>query len=209
MSPRRVLLAAFLVLSLGAASPAATKSDHTQKLLGVYGNWRAFSFRENGQPVCFMALTNNPPRPKKHAKNNSVRGAGHLMITHRPGDNSKDVVSYSPGYIFKADSAALVHIGKGKFDLFTTRDTAWTRDAVSDHRLAAAIRANTSMTVTGTPIASGKAKKAKPNIDTIDLTGSAKAYQAIGKACGYAEDSGASSAPAKTKKKHKKTKKSS
>ena len=165
-----------IALILCAASSAWATSNDMQKSLGRFGNWHAFVFQEKGHPVCTMELTVTPVKDKKFK-----RGLGHLMITHRPVDSSRDVISFTSGYVFKAESPVKITIGKNKFELFTTHDTAWARDAVTDHRLVAILlKASTAM-VTGTPVT--KIKTLTSITDHINLAGATKAYQAIGKAC--------------------------
>ena len=123
------------------------------------------------------------------------RGPVVLMITQRPGENTRDVVSYNAGYNFKAASDLQINIGKANFDLFTQKDTAWSRDAMTDHALATAIRKNANLTATGLPALKG----AGGVKDTLNLKGAADAYQAIGKACGMEVDPPPKPAPVKKK----------
>jgi hypothetical protein len=126
------------------------------------------------------------------------RGPAYVMITHRPGENNKDVVSYSAGYNFRPATDVTIAIGKESFDLFTSKDTAWSRDSKTDHMLATAIRNSLSMKVSATPAQTNM----KNMTDTLDLKGAAAAYQAIGKACGYESETPAK--PAAPKKKQSK-----
>ncbi|MGE3622576.1 MAG: invasion associated locus B family protein [Bdellovibrionales bacterium] len=183
MSPHRLCLAALLVL-LGVPALAQSKSD--SRPIGTYGNWKAYKFNDKDQPVCYMTMSKKFPAGKKLRRNEAF-----LMITHRPAENSKDVVSYVAGYMFKPLSSVTVDIGNKSFDLFTQKDTAWSRDAATDHALAAAIRDGANIKIAGTPEARG----ADPVTDILNLKGSAAAYQAIGKACGYPVE-----APVKPKK---------
>jgi hypothetical protein len=206
MTKRTTFSALALLAALGLAAPAFaaaapdTKSA-TPKLIGTYSAWKAYSYGGGDQPVCYMTLTAHFA-PNKKMK----RGDAYLMITHRPSENSKDVVSYAAGYNFKTTSPVDLVIGKKTFDLFTQAGTAWSRDAATDHALAAAIQAGTTIQATGTPATKG----ATPITDTIDIKGAAQAYYAIGKACGYpvtapAAPKPAAKAPAKApaKKTHK------
>jgi len=168
---------------------AAPSSKSAPKLLGTFGEWKANSY-EGDQAVCYMTLS------VRFAPNKKVkRGMAWLTITHRPGENSKDVVSYASGYNFKLLSDVTATIGKKSFDLFTAKDTAWSRDSATDHALAAAIREGSSIKIAGTPDAKG----AIMVTDTFSLKGAAAAYQAIGKACGYAVET-----PSKPPPSHKK-----
>lgn len=187
----RPLLAIALIATL--MMPNATGAKDTQKSLGTFGNWRAYSSNDDKRPVCYMALAQHIP-----AKKGFKRGAAYLMITHRPTEGSTDVVSYIAGYNFKTGSDAKVQIGKADFSLFTQDNTAWARDASTDHKLAAAIRTHDSLIFTGTPFAKGMGG----TTDKLNLKGSADAYRAIGKACGIKTDTPAKpKAKAKTKAK--------
>ena len=83
---------------------------------------------------------------------------------------ASDVVSYAAGYNFKASSDLKVSAGKASFDLFTKGDTAWSRDAMTDHALASAIRKNPTLTAIGTPARGG----AGVVEDTVNLKGPPK-----------------------------------
>jgi len=173
------LLLSCLICATFAASAAFAQTKTAPNALGTFGGWKAYSYTDKSQPVCYMALALHPA-PNKKLK----RGAGWLMITHRPGEGSKDVVSFTSGYSFKPSTEAKIIIDKTGFSLFTQTETAWSRDTSTDHALAAAIRNGESMKITGTPAAKGT----KPVTDAISLKGSEAAYAAIGKACGYPEE---------------------
>ena len=168
-----VLVIFFVILGMSAFAKGSSASE--PKLIGTYGAWQAFTLKDNGQPVCYMVAKVHVAPNKKFK-----RGNAWLTITHRPAENSKDVISYTAGYNYQASSDAAVHIGKEDFDLFTEKDTAWSRDTKTDHALASSIRKSVSLSVTGTP----SAKNAKPIKDVLDIKGADTAYQAIGKACG-------------------------
>ncbi len=169
-------LVIIVILAAALAVPALAQSG-AQKSLGTFGVWQAYSYKDGDQPVCYMVKAAHFPKSKKFK-----RGTAYLMITHRPAENSKDVVNYTSGYNFKPATDVAVHIGKNTFDLFTQKDTAWSRDPKTDHALAAAIRNSPNMKTTGTPAQTGMGTIT----DTLDLRGATAAYQAIGKACGIA-----------------------
>jgi hypothetical protein len=179
MRYRFLFLCVYLAAALLPAGVLAQPTKDAPKLLGTFGGWKANSDGAGDQLTCYMTLQMHS-LPNKKLK----RGAAWLSITDRPGENSRNVVSYTAGYNFKPTSSVTVLIGKKSFDLFTEKDTAWSRDAATDHALAVAIRDGVKMKITGTPAAKG----AGPVSDTLDLKGAAAAYQAIGKACGYPEE---------------------
>jgi hypothetical protein len=163
-----VFLAALLAMPAQAAGP---------KSLGKSGFWSSYSLGEGKQAVCYMSLSAKPPQPKNVSKA-AKRGEVVLMITHRPAEDATDVVSYTAGLKFKPSSDVALKIGAKQFDLFTQGDTAWSRDAATDHALAAAIRAGQSLTITGV------AASGAPIADTLNLKGADAAYVTVGKACG-------------------------
>jgi len=172
MRIRFIVLAFVGGVIFGATSARAAAGP---EVLGKYGTWTSYRMTESDQPVCYMSITAKPPVEKDKKVR---RGEVVLMITHRPADNSTDVVSYTAGVKFKSSSEAEVTIGSKKFSLFTQGDTAWSRDAATDHALATAIRNGSSMTISGY-----SARDTTLN-DTLNLKGSFQAYVAINKACG-------------------------
>jgi hypothetical protein len=186
---RPTLVALIALLALVSPQPTLAAGP---KALGQAGFWNSYSLMDSKQPVCYMTIKAKPPAPKKGQKE-AKRGEVVLMITHRPGENSTDVVSYTAGLKFKQGSELQVKVGGKEFSLFTQGDTAWSHDAATDHALAQAIRAADQMDVTGTA-ASGMALA-----DTLHLKGAAAAYATIGKACGLKVEEPKKPTPEKTK----------
>ena len=180
MKLRISFLAVLLLLPLMAQAATAPQN------LGNFGLWHTFSLAQEGGAVCYMTLTGHPAQPqipntgkKSKAKPKlAKRGEVVLMITHRPAEGSKDVVSYAAGMKFKSASEAKIKIGQKDFSLFTQGDTAWSRDAATDHALALAIFGGQTINFTGVG-AHGENLS-----DTLYLKGAAQAYNAINKACG-------------------------
>lgn len=164
---KSVLLAVALVLSAAAPSSASE-----QKAIGEYGVWKAYMFEENGNSVCYMAAN-----PEKKEGNYSKRGEVAAMITHRPGEGTKNVFSYMGGYGYKKGSNVEISIDGKKFTLFTQNDMAWAADASADNALSDAIRKGSKM------IVKGISAKGTDTKDSYSLKGSTKAYEAITKAC--------------------------
>jgi hypothetical protein len=165
----------FILLVTMLVTPAYGATSSKEKNLGTFGAWHAYAYNEAGQTVCYMVTTKTlkSQGPKK-------RELPYLMITHRPIEASTDVVSYGAGTMINAKRGIKISLGKTVFDLFSVRDTAWTRDAQTDHKLVAAIKTTPVLQVT-----SVSDKKPPQTIkDQFDLTGAVPAYHAIGKACG-------------------------
>ncbi len=163
------------VLTLMAVMPAGAASAGKEKDLGSFGAWRTYTYDEGGQTVCYMVTA-------KTLKSTALkkRAGPYLMVTHRPVEASTDVVSYGSGVLLDSKHGVNVRVGKASFDLFSVRDTAWARDALTDHKLVAALRDATSAQVLSIP-----ALHSVTGInDQFDLTGALSAYRAINKACG-------------------------
>jgi hypothetical protein len=176
--PRMRKTISFIMLCGALAVAFATPSfAAAPKPLGKFGYWSTYQMYEGPNPVCYMSITAKPPT-KKGDKKAVKRGDVVLMVTHRPSENTLDVVSYAAGTKFKSASDVVLKMGSKSYSLFTQGDTAWSRDQATDRAVVEALRANTSVTVTGT-LANGA-----PLADTVSLKGIGEAYYAIGKACG-------------------------
>lgn len=167
----RLALFALYVLAVSAGAASAASSSEP-KLLGTHGDWSAYSFKENGQDVCYMLST-----PKKAIGNYKKRGEIFVLVTHRPSEKSRNVFSVMSGYNYKTDSTAKVNIDGQEFLLFTHNDSAWAPDTATDDRLAEAMRKGKSMVI------KGSSSKGTDTTDTYGLKGTGAAFDAINKAC--------------------------
>ena len=171
---KRTCLLAFAAVC-AALLPGAMQFALAQDVeyLATNRDWHAFQFMENGNPVCYAAS-----RPTREEGNYTRRGDVFVLVTHRPAENSRDVVSFITGYTYRPDSEVTVTIGNESFTLFTEDDTAWTRDAATDGRLVAAMRRGTQMTVRGT------SERGTSTNDTYSLFGFTDSQGEINRACG-------------------------
>lgn len=163
---RRYSFLSFAVVLFAFGAAAA------DKVLGLYGDWGAQTFTEGKNTGCSMWS-----QPTKGEGKYKQRGPVYAYVTHRPWDKRVNEVSFASGYAFKKDSTVQVRIGGEKFTLFTDGETAWSRSAKDDKQLVDAMRRGNSMAV------SGVSSKGTQTADSYSLTGFAKAYEAIGKAC--------------------------
>ena len=164
-----VALAALVTIS--GVSPGWAQDE--LEYLGTHRDWHAFSFIENGNRVCYIAS-----RPTQDEGDYQRRGDIFLLITHRPAENSRDVVSFITGYTFQPDSEVEVTIGNQQFRLFTSNDTAWAYDADDDRRLVQAMISGTTMVVRGT------SNRGTRTTDTYSLLGFTAARGQINDLCG-------------------------
>jgi hypothetical protein len=164
--------------------PALAQAQGDPVPKGTFGDWSIYTYREKGGPVCYAAAKLPPQRT------GAPRRIGWVMITHRPGEKTRGVVSVVPGYTFKDRSTALVSVGGKQFTLYTQGDTAWAADA-DDPRLVEAIRSAGVLNFTGTP------KDGAATVDNFSLGGAASAFDALDKSC----SGGGTSKKKKSKKK--------
>ena len=164
---------AMLAVMICCQTSQALAAGPEPRLLSVHRDWQAYVFEEKGQPVCYMAS-----QPIKAQGDYTKRGEIFAIVTHRPGDNSRDVFSYVTGYTYKKGSKVSLRIGSNSYTLFTHGDTAWAEDEKTDHAITKAIKAGSQMTVVGT------SSRGTRTTDTISLRGSTAAYNAISQSCG-------------------------
>lgn len=109
------------------------------------GRWKSFTHGEKTTKSCF--IVSEPTTQKGDFKK---RGTPHVLVTHRPGKKSYDVVSIVAGYTYKPESEVEIKIKDKTFTLFTNDDTAWTKNTKDDAALVQAMRQGVTMTVEGT-----------------------------------------------------------
>ncbi len=167
----------FLSLSLLTVIAITFASSRVEaskpNLLGTFGQWRAYSFTENGNKVCYMAS-----EPKTKVGNYTSRDDVFALITHRPAEKTKDVFSYITGYPYKSGSEVTIKANGSNYKLFTQDETAWAADAAADSALVNAIKSGSTMVVKGV------SQRGTLTTDTFSLSGSSKAYNTISQECG-------------------------
>ena len=161
----------FMVLALISGIESASAA--APQVLGEYGDWVAYYYRDSSGAVCYMAST-----PKKDEGKYSRRGDIYAVITHRPNEKSFDVLNINAGYTYKPDSKVTIKIGAKTFDrLFTSGDKAWAVSEKVDKEIVDAMKRGSRMVVHGT---SSRGTQTK---DTYSLSGFSSAYRAISNKC--------------------------
>lgn len=143
------------------------------QVIGEYGDWVAYYYKDSFGAVCYMAST-----PKKDEGKYTKRGDIYAVVTHRPTEKSFDVVNFNAGYEFKRGAKVEVKIGAKTFDkIFTNGDKAWATNEKVDKEMVEAMKRGSRMVVHGV---SSRGTQTK---DTYSLTGFASAYRAISNKC--------------------------
>ncbi len=158
-----------LLLLLAALAPAQAQSA---RVLGDFRDWSSFAADDGGGTVCF-AMT----RPKSTQPTPDGYGDAYLYITNRPGEDVVSEFNVVAGYTFQTGSMAVASVGGRDFPLFTQNDAAWLDDSAQSANLAAAIRAGSTVTITGTSATGTEI------VQTYSLSGATAAQQAIGAEC--------------------------
>jgi hypothetical protein len=174
------LLAVAPLLALGpftlnAAEPPqqiAQAAAAAPKALGGEKNWAAFSAGSGKSLVCYLV-----GKPAKTLPEHVVRGRVAMSITHRPGENTLNVVNFQLGYDAKAGSSADLAVDGKKFDLFTAKQGAWARDAATDKAVTIA------MSKGKVAVIKAVSEHNNTSTDTYSLDGFGKTLELIDKAC--------------------------
>lgn len=158
-----------LLTTLAAIVPAWAQSA---RVLGDFRDWSSFAADDGSGTVCF-AMT----RPKSTEPTPNGYGEAYLYITNRPGEDVVNEFNVVAGYTFQTGSMAVASVGGQDFALFTQNDAAWLDDSAQGANLAAAIRAGSTVTITGTAAAGMEV------VQSYSLSGATAAQQAIGAEC--------------------------
>jgi len=156
-----------------AAAKPAIASTPTAQQLGSAGAWTAYTAGDSAGRVCYVVA-----KPDKTEPAGAGRKPPMAMITHRPGENVANVVSFVEGYPLKEGSDVALAVGASKFELFTKDDSAWARTADIDKSIVAALTKGKRAVV------KGQSQKGSATTDVYALAGFPKALALIDKACG-------------------------
>jgi len=158
-----------------AAQPAAAAPGGAPPtLLGMYGDWGAYTALPGGKKVCFALAK---PSSSQTVPAGRPRDTAYFFVSTRPSEKVKEEVSIIIGYPFKPNSDAAVAVGPVNFALYTQNDGAWIKNAAEEARMVDAMRKGSDVTVKGE---SGKGTKTS---DTFSLKGLSQALDRIGQEC--------------------------
>jgi hypothetical protein len=172
----RILCGATL-LAVAVTAPAhATDADpgdtrQEPSLEGLYSDWSLYRLQDNGSLICYLSSgleRASDPVPR--------RRQAYVLITNRPAESRRGVVSVDPGYTYDDGSTVLMTIGRKQFQLVTKSGFAWAQDS-EDPQIVAAIRGGSTLVVTG------RMKEGPATTDTFSLRGFAQALAALDHAC--------------------------
>ncbi|HEY2068591.1 MAG TPA: invasion associated locus B family protein [Rhizomicrobium sp.] len=165
-------------LAIALISAPAWAAPDTTQVLGSFQTWAAYSAGSGEQKVCYAMASPKASVPKKK------RDKNYFMISDWPNrpDKAKGEIEIWPGYKYKEDSKVTLQVGAAKFTLFAKNDgdngTAWVKDLPDEQPIINAMRAGSTVVVTGI---SSRGTTIK---DTFPLAGLPDALQKAHDACG-------------------------
>lgn len=162
------LLGVFL-LSISLSFPVIAKE---QEILGFHGTWTAYKHKDHGNNVCYIASP-----PTKSSADIKNRDPNFLLITHRPGDKTRNVVSHVAGFRYNEKKPVVADVDGKKFMMIASKDTAWTPNQDTDDILTKALKKGRTLKVIGT------GRRGTVVTDTYSLKGVTASMRLIDKAC--------------------------
>lgn len=169
------ILASFAGLALSAALIVPAAADPAT-LLGVYGNWSAFSTGTGSGMTCYALSKPRATRPAA-----AKRGPIYLMISDWPGRRVKAEPQIVYGYQAKEGAPAGLGVGSDKFIFFQKNSgkegSAWLTSLNDNPRLIDAMRGGVSA------VASGISQRGTKTSDTYSLSGFNDALAKIHAVC--------------------------
>ena len=153
--------------------PAAAEPAN---LLGVFGNWTAYSSGSGSSLTCYAL---SKPRASRPAT--AKRAAIYLMVSDWPGRKVKAEPQIVYGYQGKEGGAAALGVGADKFTFFIRNSgkegSAWLQQLSDNPRLITAMQEGVSA------VASGTSARNTKTSDTYSLSGFNDALTKIHAVC--------------------------
>jgi hypothetical protein len=160
-------------LCVGAAAPAIAEPAN---LLGVFGNWSAFSSGSGSSLTCYALSKPRASQPKA-AKRSSI----YLMVSDWPSRKVKAEPQIVYGYQAKEGGAASLGVGSDKFSFFIRNNgkdgSAWLQQLNDNSRLVSVMGGGVSA------VAIGISSKGTKTSDTYSLSGFNDAMAKVHAAC--------------------------
>ena len=160
-------------LGLLLAGPAVGEPAH---LLGVFGNWSAYTTGSGSSLTCYALSKPRATRPA-----GTKRAAVYLMISDWPSRKVKAEPQIVYGYQGKENGAAALAVGSDKFPFFIRNNgkdaSSWLQQLNDNDRLIDAMHNGVSA------VASGTSSRGIKTNDTYSLTGFNDALAKVHAAC--------------------------
>ena len=166
-------LFAGLALSLSLVLPVVAEPAN---LLGVFGNWSAYTTGTGSSLTCYALSKPRATRPA-----GTKRAAIYLMISDWPSRKVKAEPQIVYGYQAKENGVAALGVGSDKFPFFIRNNgkdgSAWLQQLNDNNRLIDAMHNGVSA------VASGTSARGTKTSDTYSLSGFNDAMVKVHAAC--------------------------
>lgn len=166
----------FLLGSLCAVSLTTPAFADAANLLGVFGNWSAYSTGSGSTMTCYAMSQPRAVQPKK-----TKRAAIYLMVSDWPGRKVKAEPEIVPGYEYKESAPVTLAVGPDKFTFFARNEaksgTAWLQSLNDGQRLIDTMSKGVSA------VAAGTSSRGTKTTDTYSLSGFNDALNKIHAVC--------------------------
>ena len=170
------MIRTFLLGSLCALSLATPALADSANLLGVFGNWTAYSTGSGNAMTCYAMSKPRAMQPK-----NAKRTAIYLMVSDWPGRKVKAEPEIVPGFEYKESAPVTLAVGPDKFTFFARNEaksgTAWLKSLSDNDKLIDAMKAGVSA------VAAGTSSRGTKTVDTYSLSGFNDALAKIHASC--------------------------
>ncbi|MFD1880839.1 invasion associated locus B family protein [Paracoccus pacificus] len=148
--------------ALFAALPLVAAAQVSTNVVAVEGDWSVFA-GDNPKECWAVSQPTQTVNTRDGKPTEVQRGDIRLYVAYRPGSGAE--VSFGGGYPFAADSAVEANVGGQTFKMFTEGENAWTGSAAEDAKLLSAMRAGSTMVLTG------RSSRGTVTKDTFSLKG--------------------------------------
>jgi hypothetical protein len=160
-------------VGLSLAGPAAAEPAN---LLGVFGNWSAYTTGSGSDLTCYALSKPRATRPAS-----TKRSAIYLMISDWPSRKVKAEPQIVYGYQAKESGAAALAVGSDKFPFFIRNNgkeaSSWLQQLGDNDRLIDAMHNGVSA------VATGISARGTTTSDTYSLAGFNDALAKVHAAC--------------------------
>ena len=157
------------------SAPAAPSIGGVQPtLLGMYGEWGAYTASPGGRKICFALAK---PANSESTPPNRARDPAYMFVSSRPAEKVKDEVSILIGYGFKPNTDATLDVAGASYPMYTQSDGAWLKNAAEESRLVDAMRKGSDATVQGV------SARGTTTRDVFSLKGLGQALDKVGAEC--------------------------
>jgi hypothetical protein len=156
------------------AAPPAADGAAQPALLGMFGDWGAYTASPGGKKICFALAK---PSKSETTPPHRPRDPAFLFVSTRPAEKVKDEVSLIIGYGFKPNTDATLELAGATYAMYTQSDGAWIKNAAEEPKLIDAMRKGGDLTIKGT------SARGTGTLDVFSLKGLAQALDKVGQEC--------------------------